>query len=46
MILTFDVVYWFIWVTLVTRTCVTSYMNIKFSRDLRETNREFYMVFN
>ena len=46
MILTFDVVYWFIWVTLITRTCVTSYMNVKFSRDLRKTNREFYLVFN
>ena len=29
--LAFDVFYWFIWVSLLSRTSMTSYMNIKFS---------------
>ena len=36
---TFEILYWFLWVALILRTCITSYMNVKFSRDLSKTNR-------
>ena len=45
-ILAFEIVYWIVWGTLIARTMITSYMNVKFSRDLRKTNRQFFMVFN
>lgn len=44
--ITFDIFYWFIWLIFLSRTCLTSYMNIQFSRSLKQTNREFMMVFN
>ena len=42
----FDVNYCLVWVALITRTALTSYMNVKFSRELTETNREFAIVFD
>ena len=34
------------WATLLTRTILTSYLNVKFSRDLEESNKHFFMIFN
>ena len=34
LIFTFDFFYWMVWVALFTRICLTSYMNVKFSRTL------------
>ena len=45
-IMAFDVCYWFVWFSLIVRTSITSYMNIKFSRDLQKTNSEFIFIFN
>ena len=42
----FDICYWFLWVTLIVRTSLTSYMNIKFSRDLKKANSQFVFIFN
>ena len=38
-IVSFDVSYWFLWLALISRTAITSYMNVKFSQELRKTNR-------
>ena len=35
-----------LWVALITRTIITSYMNMKFSQELEKTNRQFQYVFN
>ncbi len=35
----FDVSYYGLWMTLIARTIITSYMNVKFSRELVDTNR-------
>ena len=35
----FDASYYGLWLTLITRTILTSYMNVKFSRELEDTNR-------
>ena len=42
----FDFFYWLVWVSLLTRTSITSYMNVKFSKTLQVANRQFLMVFN
>ena len=42
----FDVSYWFLWIAFIVRTAITSYMNVKFSRELEQTNRQFQYVFN
>ena len=34
------------WVALMARILMTSYMNIKFSRSLQQTNEQFLMIFN
>ena len=34
-----------LWVTFLTRTILTSYMNVKFSRSLEQTNQQFLLVF-
>ena len=44
--LAFDVCYWTLWMALFSRTFMTSYMNVKFSRSLEECNRNFHLVFN
>ena len=44
--LAFDVVYWLLWGVLLTRTMLTSYLNVKFSRDLEESNKQFFIIFN
>ena len=44
--MTFDIIYWFLWVSLFTRASMTSYMNVKFSKTLRLANRQFVMIFN
>ena len=46
LVIAFDFFYWMAWVCLLTRTCLTSYMNIKFSQSLEQTNRQFFMIFN
>ena len=43
--LAFDVLYQLLIALFVVRTCITSYMNVKFSRELATANREFWMVF-
>ena len=44
--ITETVIYWFLWASIFSRTIMTGYMNVKFSRSLEETNRRFVMVFN
>ena len=42
----FDVNYWLLWANLFTRTCLTSYMNIKFSQSLSQSQHQLEAVFN
>ena len=39
MYITFDTVYFMVWLPDTIRTCISCYMNVKFSRDLDKTNR-------
>ena len=41
-----NVSYWLNWLSLILRTEITSYMNVKFSRELSKTNLQFQYVFN
>ena len=45
-LLAFDFFYWMLWMTFLIRTVITSYMNVKFSRSLNQTNQQFLLVFN
>ena len=45
MIVAFDYIYCVGWLNLIGRTAPTSYMNIKFSRSLKQTNRLYQIVF-
>ena len=45
-VMAFDFFYWAVWLALISRASMTSYMNLQFSKELRETNRYFQMVFN
>ena len=45
-IILFDVSYWMHWVAHIASTAVTCYMNVQFSKDIGESNRQFMMVFN
>ena len=44
--LALTITYWFMWVNVTARSCLTSYMNIKFSKSLRQADQEFNVVFN
>ena len=44
-LLAFDFFYWMLWMTFLIRTIITSYMNVKFSRSLNQTNQQFLLVF-
>ena len=45
-IIVFDVSYWMHWIAHIASTAVTCYMNVLFSKDISESNRQFVMVFN
>ena len=44
--LALNVSYECMWLTYFFKICITSYMNVKFSRELKKTNDEFCLVFN
>ena len=45
-VVAFDVSYWLLWLAFISRSALTSYMNVKFSREVDVANREFVIFFN